>query len=66
MTSTLKTEKLQFRGDNSDAITLSASGGVTVDNAHVTMGTAGKGINFSVNAGSSKTGAVGNNSIVSG
>ena len=58
MTSTLKTEKIQFRGDNSDAITLSSSGGVTVDNAHVTMGTAGKGINFSVNAGSSKTGAV--------
>ena len=28
MTSTLKTEKLQFRGDNSDAITLSSSGGV--------------------------------------
>ena len=28
MTSTLKTEKIQFRGDNSDAITLSASGGV--------------------------------------
>ena len=28
MTSTLKTEKIQFRGDNSDAITLSSSGGV--------------------------------------
>ena len=25
MTSTLKTEKLQFRGDNSDAITLSSA-----------------------------------------
>ena len=37
MTSTLKTEKLQIRGDNSDAITLSASGVVTVDNEHVTM-----------------------------
>ena len=32
MTSTLKTEKIQFRGDNSDAITLSSSGGVGLSN----------------------------------
>ncbi|MBR48418.1 MAG: hypothetical protein CMC59_07660 [Flavobacteriaceae bacterium] len=30
MTSTLKTEKIQFRGDNSDAMTLSNNGGVTL------------------------------------
>ena len=30
MTSTLKTEKIQFRGDNSDAMTLSTNGGVTL------------------------------------
>ena len=39
MTSTLKTEKIQFRGDNSDAITLSASGGVGLSTIKHTDGT---------------------------
>ena len=39
MTSTLKTEKIQFRGDNSDAITLSSSGGVGLSNIKHTNGT---------------------------
>ena len=30
MTSTLKTEKIQFRGDNSDAITIASGGAIAV------------------------------------
>lgn len=52
MTSTLKTEKIQFRGDNSDAMTLSNNGGVTLGGTgglHATHGTTGNNVATIIN-----------------
>ncbi len=54
MTSTLKTEKIQFRGDNSDAMTLSANGGVTLGGTgglHATHGSSSANVATFINTG---------------
>ena len=58
MTSTLKTEKIQFRGDNSDAMTLSANGGVTLGGTgglHATHGSNSASVATFINTGDNAT-----------